>query len=342
MSSERDELQEMLQRIVANPGTFHFTQLYALSDLAGERLAAFVEVWDNLEADHRRRLIHALVDLAEASFQVNFDAIYRYCLADPDPEIRATAISGLWENEELTLVGPLITALRADPAPEVRAAAAAGLGRFVLAGELEQIEDSIENRIMTELLNTIHLAGESKEVRRRALESVGYACTTDVAQVLDAAYDDQDEAMRRSAIVGMGRSCDRRWQAIVLTELHSTAAAMRYEAALAAGEMMLRPAVPILARLMSDTDVQVRDASIWALGQIGGDQSKRVLIEALEDADEETQTALEEALAEHALTEGELDFTLYEMEEDSDDDLFWDEEDSLDPLDALGVDDENW
>src|SRR5690606_38855946 len=104
----------------------------------------------------------------------------RHCLLDPDPEVRATSIDGLWENEEVTLVGPFLSALRADPSPEVRAAAAQALGRFVLAGELEEIEEAIQDRIVAELLITIHLVGESIEVKRRALESAAYACTPEV------------------------------------------------------------------------------------------------------------------------------------------------------------------
>jgi hypothetical protein len=128
----------------------------------------------------------------------------------------------------------------------------------------------------------------------------------------------------------MGRSCDLRWQKIILTELQSDAPSMRYEAALAAGEMMLRSAVPILARLIEDADAEVRDASIWALGQIGGQQAKDILLDALEDADDYTASAIEEALAEQALIEGEIDFTLYAVDPDSEDVLWLGEEDVAD------------
>ncbi len=328
MSSEIVEFEELLERILSNTGAIPFSQLYALSDLSRERLPAFVEAWETLDAADRRRLIHALVELAEASFQVNYDAIFRHTMSDPDPEVRAAAIDGLWENEEIPLIGRFITALRSDPEPQVRAAAATALGRFVLAGELERIDPAIQNRIMTELLTIIHLDGESLEVRRRALESAGYSCTPDTIEALDVAYYEGDEALRLSAVVAMGRSCDRRWQDLILAELESSSPAMRYEAALAAGELMLRPAVPILARLMQDHDSQVRDATIWALGQIGGPQSKRLLVEAYEGADEDTRAVLEEALAEHALSEGKIEFPLYAIEDkdEDDEDLDWDQE----------------
>jgi HEAT repeat protein len=280
--------------------------------------------------------VEALVELAEASFQVNFDAIFRHCLADPDERVRAIAIDGLWENENRSLIGPFLTILRGDPSAQVRAAAASGLGRFVLAGELEKLEAPVEARILTELLTTIHTAEESVEVRRRAVESVGYACTPEALEALDMAYDDEDERMRMSAIVGMGRSCDKRWKSIVMAELASPSAAMRYEAALASGGLALREAVPALSHLLDDSDRQVRDATIWSLGQIGGPQAKEVLLAAYSDADEDTQALLDEALAEQALSEGALDFLLYELDEEDEDlieDDLWAEDEEDDEID---------
>jgi hypothetical protein len=302
--SKADELREALAQLTETSGAIPFSRLYAFSDLTGDRLLEFCAIWQTLPQERRRRLIHSLVELAEAAFQVNFDAIFRHCLQDRDEEVRATAIEGLWENEQAALIGPLLGALRSDPSPRVRSAAATSLGRFVLAGELEQIEESVQARIVQELMTTFHLAGESIEVRRRAIESAAYACTPEALDALEVAYYDEDERMRMSAIVGMGRTCDTRWREIILEELVNPAAAMRYEAALAAGEMMLQAAVLRLGRLLGDADTMVRDAAIWALGQIGGDQAKQLLLELYEEADEDTQAVVEEALAEQALYEG--------------------------------------
>ena len=288
--------------------------LYPLSDLTGKPLDEFRAEWDTLPLEQRRRLVRALVAFAEARFEVNFDAIFTHCLTDPDKEIRAAAVDGLWENQQVSLIGPFLTMMRSDPSARVRSAAATGLGRFVLAGELEKLEPAVQSRIMTELLTTFHLAGESVDVRRRALESAAYACTAEVLEILDLAYFDDDEKLRLSAVVGMGRTCDRRWADNLLVELNSGSAAMRYEAAIACGELGLRQAVPDLANLMHDADRQVRDASIHALGQIGGTEAKDALLSAYDDADDDTRTALDDALAEHALADGDLDFLLYEVD----------------------------
>ena len=319
MTTGTEDLGQLLEELGEHPGALPFSKLYLLSDLAGRTLADFCAAFDAYPLHQQRRLVQGLVQLAEASFQVNFDAIFRQCLGNHDEEIRAAAIDGLWENEDVALIGPLVSMLRSDPSAQVRASAATALGRYVLAGELEQLDPPIQARLMAELLTSIHLTGEGIEVRRRALESVAYACTPEVLDTLDTAYYHEDEQMRLSAIVGMGRTCDKRWMQIILDELESSSAAMRYEAALASGNLTLREAVPTLTRLLDDADPQIRDAAIWSLGQVGGDQAKQVLLAALDDADEDTAAALEEALAEQALFEGALDFTLYELAEDSDD-----------------------
>jgi len=195
----------------------------------------------------------------------------------------------------------------------------------VLAGELEQIEASVAARIMTELLTIVCMAKESIQVRRRALESASYACTSDVLDAVENAYYDEDESMQLSAVVGMGRSCDKRWLPFLLEELRSQSPAMRYEAALASGELGMEPAVPLLGHLVDDADQQVAGAAIWALGQIGGSQSKEVLLAAYETVNEDLQAAVDEALAEHALIESDLDLILYELDPELSPDLFDDE-----------------
>jgi HEAT repeat protein len=335
MTTETEDLNRLLKELGEHSGVLPSSKLYLLSDLAGQKLADFCAAFDAYPLPQQRRLMRALVQLAEESFQVNFDAIFRQCLGNHDGEIRAAAIDGLWENQDVALTGPLVTMLRSDPSALVRAAAATALGRFVLAGELEQLDPPIQARLTTELLTAIHLKGEGLEVRRRALESVAYACSPEVLEALETAYYHDDEQMRLSAIAGMGRSCDRRWTKIVLEELDSDSAAMRYEAALASGNLTLREAVPILTRLLDDADPQVRDAAIWSLGQVGGDRAKQALLVALEDADEDTAAAIEDALAEHALSDGDLDFPLYELGDDADgpdDDAFiplWSTDDDL-------------
>jgi len=354
MSTSVDELERLLEQIAGEARSVAFSSLFALSELAGERLKLFQAVWQELPDARRRNLIEALADLAEANFEVNFDAIYRHSLDDPDDVARATAIDGLWENEDPAFIGPFLNLLCADPSALVRASAATALGRYVLAGELEQLDAVIAARIRTELLTHFYMVDEMIDVRRRAIESAAYACVPEVSEALEVAYYHDDARMNASAVFGMGRSCDRRWRAIILKELQSTSPAMRYEAARASGELGLRQAVPALAQLVEDADIQVHEASIWALGQIGGPDAKRILGDAYADADEVTVDALDEAMAEIALQEGSLDLTLYEVDEEladklsdgglaadelSDDELWDEDEDDEEETEADADDD---
>src|SRR6266516_4150354 len=104
----------------------------------------------------------------------------------------------------------------------------------------------------------------------------------------------------------MGRNMDARWQQTVLDELDSDVPAMRYEAARAAGEMTLEDALPMLARMIDDSDLEVRLASVWALGQIGGKPAAEALLGALKSEDPVMREAAQEAMQEIAFSANPL------------------------------------
>jgi len=360
MSITIDELRELLARLGDEHESLSFSKLYALSDLSAAHMAEFRSSWNGYPVSRRQKLIRALAELGESSFEVTFDPIFRLAMADDDGRVRATAIDGLWENDNPVLIGPFLVALRDDPSPLVRAAAAGGLGRFVLAGELERLDASVQAHIVADLLTVVHSESQDVQVRCRALESVGYACVEEVQQAIELAYYSGTEILSASAITAMGRSCERRWLPIILQELQSDLPVMRYEAILACGEISARPAVPALAHLIQDPDREVGYAAIWALGQIGGEAAKQVLQGAYEGADEEMETALDEALAEHALADAELgspvlaedDLAELDSEYDGDEydrelgstatgDIEWSDFEDLNPDDLLDVTDDH-
>ena len=73
---------------------------------------------------------------------------------------------------------------------------------------------------------------------------------------------------------------------------------MRYEAAHACGDLQNPGALPALKRLLNDPDDEVREAAVWALGQIGGDRAKKLLNEIAQGNDESLAEAAAEALEE--------------------------------------------
>ncbi|MFQ6014860.1 MAG: HEAT repeat domain-containing protein [Anaerolineae bacterium] len=315
--------QKTLKRIgQSEEETIPVSIFYNLSGPSHSELQLFEKEWPTIALQRRRHIIHSLVEIAELSFEVDFNALFRFCLHDEDAEVRAQAIEGLWEDEDIALAHVLIQLLETDASALVREAAAASLGRFVLLVELGKTDRLNIKQVTRPLLDRIHDPGEGLSVRRRAVESIAYSGEKVVRGVIEDAYHHEEELMRVSAVFAMGRSADPYWNKTVLSELDNSNPAMRYEAARACGELAYARAVPTLTRLIDDPDREVQQVAIWAIAQIGGPEARRVLEECCSSDDEVICEAAEEALAEMALI-GNLDhMPLYDFnDEDFDVDI---------------------
>ena len=76
--------------------------------------------------------------------------------------------------------------------------------------------------------------------------------------------------------------------------------------------------MPRLAELIDDPDREVQEAALWALGQIGGDEARKLLQACSETGDEVICSAAEAALEEMQFMHGELEFPFYFFEESDD------------------------
>lgn len=308
------------------------SSLFIFSNLNQEALATFKSVWPTIPIQRRRDIIQELVDIGEVNFEVYFDPVFLLALGDTDAQVRAAAINGLWEHEDPQLIGPLVHLLRTDEDAVVRAAAAIALGRFVYLGAVEEIDQHQALLAEEALLDTIHQSQEDIEVRRRAIESMAYSSEPAVAQIIENAYYDENEKMQVSAIFAMGRSADSHWRPQVIAELDNENSEIRFEAARACGELEASEAVPKLVELIDeDSDLQVQEMAIWALGRIGGPVAREALEICLESDVEAIAIAAEEALDELNLFNDSFD--LFDFEEDDDDD---DEDDWSDFADPNG------
>lgn len=301
-----DALDILLNELYEYPEVPYQASLYHLSNLDVEDTARVRQAWPRLPVDLRRQVITRLVELAEADFEVNFGAVFRLGLEDEDAEVRTSAIEGLWEDEDVDLVPPLIARLREDENIAARAAAATSLGRFVLLGELEKIRPAPFRLAYEALLAVCQDAEEHTDVRRRALESLAYVSNDAVNQLIHEAYAMPEEKVRVSAVFAMGRNADTCWANQVRQELFGPNPELRYEAARACGELQLREAVPELEELTDDADPEVQEAALWALGQIGGDKARQILERYCLAEDEATRTAAEAALDELEFLHGDL------------------------------------
>ena len=280
--------------------------LYYLSSLQAEDMARVRAVWPYLPVGLRRRLVTRLIELAEADFEADFGAVFRLGLEDEDAQVRTSAVEGLWEDEDVRLVPPLVACLREDEAVTVRAAAATSLGRFILLGELEKIRPGPYALAYEALLVACQATDEHIEVRRRALESLAYVGGETVTRLIREAYAAPEEKVRASAVFAMGRSADTCWARHVQQELFSPNPELRYEAARACGELELSEAVLDLEELADDVDSEVQEAALWALGQIGGEEAREILERYCLAEDEAARVAAEAALDELNFLHGDL------------------------------------
>ena len=313
--------------------------LFSLSDLNATGKEALSKTWVRIEVERRRKLMSALVDLAENAFEVDFNSIFRVALDDEDAEIRSQAISELWEDDSPNLIGPLLKLLSEDRSEQVRAQAAESLGRFVLLGELGKLDMRVAFAVQEALLQTYQSSPDALEVKCRALASLAYSGDEGVLDLIDKAYREGDDRLATCAIFSMGRSADPRWSDIVIRELSNSKPEFRFDAAQASGELELIEAVHPLGELAEqDPDTEVRIMAIWALGQIGGHEARRtieslqeteqddVILGALQDAEEELgfhDDALDMSFVENWLGD-ELDLDEIIDQDDDDDDTYGD------------------
>lgn len=242
-------------------------------------------------------------------------------LDDEDPQVREMAVRGLWDYPEPHLIDRLEEIALHDAVEEVRRQALLTLGRFIYEGEESDYETDWGEGVLAEamkpelpledflrvknfLLSFFRDERHPLDLRRYALESLGFLSDQEVLDLIEAAYNHPDRRMKISAIFAMGRSGHRRWRSIILKELRNPDGDIRYEAVRAAGELYLSEASPILVEIIeNEEDKDLRMEAIWALGKTGGKEARRVLTELRDDPDKDIREVAEAALEELELTE---------------------------------------
>jgi len=282
------------------------TDLAELSELDREALDSFKAAWSGLDTERRRRIISRLVELAEDNVELNFNEVFKLCLADPDAEVRALAIGSLWEDEEPSLIAPLLDLLRRDESDKVRSSAASALGRFTLLGEHGKLRAEYVDKMKAALLQVFNDEAVNEEIRRRALESLSPLSIPEVKKAIAWAYARGSERLKIGAIFAMGRNCDLEWMPILLQELKNSDAERRFEAATALGELGDSDAVPRLMELGDDPDSEVRTAVLQSLGRIGGSEAKEYLQSCMASRDESVRESARQALDELRANEDPL------------------------------------
>lgn len=310
-------IQNLINEIADKDTKLTSSHLADLSQMTVVELSIFKKAWDTINTTRRRKIISQLTELTKDNVELNFDLIFKHALSDPDAEVRASAIDGLWENDDPLLINKLINLMQNDSSDNVQASAAAALGKFVLLVECEEIRQSYKTTLNQALLPIIDDIKKPIEVRRRALEAIAPLSMPSVREAIKKAYESRDERFTISAIYAMGRTCDYAWLPILYKEMDNVDAEIRYEAAGACGEIGMEESISHLVEHIHDPDIEVRLSVIQSLAKIGGTEAKNSLQRVARDNNIAIREAIEQALAEIETMET---MTLFQMNASRDQD----------------------
>ena len=280
-----------------------------LSDLSPEELGLFARTWFSVVVERQRWIISKMTELAEDNPELDFSAILKMCLKEPDEVVLETAMEGLWEHEDRSIIPSLVQILQSDKSPSVRASAAVALGKFSGLVQEGKLLPKDGETIYGSLMMILNDADHHMDVRRRSLEAIAPFNTGDIKEFVSRAYGSPDLALKSSSIYAMGRTGEASWLPLLIKELQSPEPSFRYESANACGELGEEDAVPHLVSLLEDDDYQVQLAGVNALGKIGGPLAKKVLLHCVKEGDAELEDAARSELQNLEFLEDPMAFT---------------------------------
>ncbi len=310
---------QVLQAFLDGETPLDPTYIYHLSDISPADLEALRSAWLDIPLWRRQALLEDVEDLSARDTLLSFIDLGILAVNDPDARVRYSAAHILWEYEDELLIPCFLELLCNDEDDDVRAAAAGALGRYVLAGETDEISAEKLRKIEDTLLQVIHSEAADR-IRRSALEALGYSSRAEVPALIERAYASDDLQWVASALFAISRSGDTAWSPKVLAMLDHKSPLIRAEAARAVGELEIKEAAPQLLELLDDADEQTRMNSIWSLSQIGGEGVRQRLQQLYrESVDDQESDFIEEALDNLSFTEDLSLFPLFDFPEEEDD-----------------------
>ena len=297
-------LTSLLAKIAETESPLPVDQLHRLSDMPSSLAASLRDNWPKIDRHRRRDLMRRLAEICQTNFAVDFEPIALLGIQDEDDQVRLAALDILWDSENPDLIEPLLQLVQSDPEVMVQASAALLLGQFVLLGELGDLPDPLYNQLTDDLLELYQDGGKALLVRCRTLEALANAGRKEIPALIGDAYKSGEDILKISAVSAMGRTADPLWEPIIAAELSNVEPSMRYQAARAAGRLELSAVTGQLIELLEDPDPEVIAASIWALGEVGGEGARGALEPLLDD--EEMGDLVQDALDTIDLMDGML------------------------------------
>lgn len=290
-------LDEFLNQLPEDDdAAINYASLPELSKLTGPETEEFGQLWLEWTPERVLEIVDRMVALCDEQPDVEFEAIYKQGMQHTSTDVRLSALKGLEESSDRALVKPLTDMLTTDPSVEVRAAAAvplAYLSAMAQSGKLGVKDEVILTRVLYAVLEDER---EVQTVKLKALEAVSVFGGERLIPFIESAYALPDVRSRQSSIFAMGRTSDPRWVSYVLPDLEHDDASIRYEAAMAMGELGDEEHLHSLDVSLDDADLTVQLAAISAVERIGGDVAKSQLEQLLVSSEPRVVELVQQAL----------------------------------------------
>ena len=314
--------QNVLDHLSNSNKDIPHSHLKFYSDLDPKSIKLFLDVWTRVEPTRKLVLLDQLLSYLDSDTIVSYEEIGRVLLDDPDAGVRTRAIRLLVESDDPKLADKLIDIFLHDAEFAPRLEAVQLLGEFILLGELDKVNQSLQRRMEDALIGLVR-SEEDSTLRKRALESLSFSSRPEIAALIESAFERIDPAWIASALRAMGRSHDERWKENVVSMLLDEDPIIKFAAIEAAGQLIIEEVVPILLQILDDEEEpeDVATAAIWALSQIGGDDARTYLVALIDQTeDEDLVEFLEDALENLNFTEEFNKFDLLTLDEDDETD----------------------
>jgi len=297
----------------------------------------------NASTEDKLELLRRLAEIP--SWDADYTSLYRELLSDPSPEVRKLCLAAFWDNGGDDDLAPILEIARNDPDAGVRAQACSTLGIFVYEGAmLEDLAADEYESLRGFLIERTRDEGEDVDVRRYALESLGFDGEGEIEEMLTWACQQEDPRWQASAVFAMGRAGRPSWTAHIVDALDSDNRMVKLAAVKAACESYCEEATPKLRNLALCDDQDLRLEAIWALGRTGGLGALETLEMCLRAEDGTVREMAQGAIEEYGI--------LSNIDEDDLDDENWDEDsgfvglsedwDVEDPFDEEDPSDGEW
>jgi len=255
----------------------NYASLPELSKLTGPEAEEFGQLWLEWSPERVLEIVDRMVALCEEQPDVEFEAIYKQGLLHPSVPVRLSALRGLEESGDRALIPPLTNMLLTDPSVEVRAASAIPLTYLSALAQEKKLGSKDGVALSRVLYGVLDDEREVQAVRLKALEAVSVFGGDRLASYVESAASSTDISALKSSLFAMGRSSDPKWIDNVLSHLEHDVASIRYEAAMAMGELGDEEHLHALEVPLDDADLTVQLAAISAVERIGGEVAKGLL-----------------------------------------------------------------